>query len=59
MLLAVAIGAAALVILSMLGRWRLARLLFPLGLLAVAIAVFIDAPGRARRRGDRDPVRGR
>jgi hypothetical protein len=44
LLLAVAIGAGALVILSMLGRWRLARLLFPLGLLALAIAVFIDAP---------------
>jgi hypothetical protein len=43
-LLLVAIAAAAIVVLSMLGRWRLARLLFPLGIVAVAVAVLIDAP---------------
>jgi hypothetical protein len=43
-LLLVALAAGAVVVLSMLGRWRLARLLFPLGLLAIAIAAFIDAP---------------
>ncbi|MGI9019220.1 MAG: hypothetical protein ACR2G3_00730 [Solirubrobacterales bacterium] len=42
--LLLAIAAGALVVLSMLGRWRLARLLVPLGLAALAIAVFIDAP---------------
>lgn len=43
-LVLVALAAGALVILAMLGRWRLARLLFPLGLVGVAVAVFIDAP---------------
>lgn len=43
-LLAAAIAAGVIVVLSMLGRWRLARLLFPIGLAAVAVAVFIDAP---------------
>jgi hypothetical protein len=43
-LLVVALASGAIVVLSMLGRWRLARLLLPLGLLAVAVAVFIDAP---------------
>ncbi len=38
------LGAIAIVVLSMLGRWRLARLLVPIGLVSVAIAVFIDAP---------------
>lgn len=44
LLLLVALVAAALVVLSMMGRWRMARLLFPLGAVAVAVAVFIDAP---------------
>lgn len=39
-----AVGAIVLVVLSMMGRWRLARLLFPIGLAALAIAIFIDAP---------------
>jgi hypothetical protein len=43
-LLLAAVAAAVLVVLSVLGRWRLARLLFPIGLVSVAIAVFIDAP---------------
>ncbi len=43
-LLIVAVAAAVVVVLSMLGRWRLARSLLCLGLLTVAIAVFIDRP---------------
>jgi hypothetical protein len=39
-----ALSAAAIVVLSMMGRWRLARLLFPIGLGSVAVAVIIDAP---------------
>jgi hypothetical protein len=43
-LVAVALASAVVVVASLLGRWRLARLLFFLGLMAVAVAVFIDAP---------------
>jgi len=43
-LVLVGLGAGALTVLSMLGRWRLARLLFPLGLAAVAVAILIDVP---------------
>ena len=43
-LVLVGLGAGTLVVLSMLGRWRLARLLFPLGLTAVAVAILIDVP---------------
>ena len=43
-LLLVALAAVAIVVLAMLGRWRLARLLFPLGLVGMAVAIFIDAP---------------
>lgn len=39
-----AIAAAAIVVLSMLGRWRLARLLFPIGLVGLLIVVLVDAP---------------
>ena len=43
-LLPVAILAAATVVVSALGRWRLARLLVPLGLAAVLVSLAIDAP---------------
>lgn len=39
-----AIAAAMIVVLSMQGRWRMARLLFPLGLAGVAVALLVDAP---------------
>lgn len=44
LLLLVAIASAVIVVLSMMGRWRLARSLVVLGLGAVVVAVFIDAP---------------
>ena len=43
-LLLAAIGAGVLVVLSMLGRWRLARLLFPIGVVSVLIICLVDAP---------------
>jgi hypothetical protein len=42
--LALAAAAFVLLVLSLLGRWRLARLLVPIGLAVVLISVFIDAP---------------
>ena len=42
-LLPVAVLAAATVVVSALGRWRLARLLVPLGIAAVVISLAIDA----------------
>jgi len=44
LLLLAAVAAVALVVLSLLGRWRLARLLFPLGILVVLVTALIDAP---------------
>ena len=43
-LLAVALASAILVVLALAGRWRLARVLVPLGLVVVAVATFVDAP---------------
>jgi hypothetical protein len=42
--LALAAAAAALLALACAGRWRLARLLAPVGLAVIAIAILIDAP---------------
>lgn len=44
LLLAVALATIVLVVLSYRGRWRLSRMLLPLGLVTVAVAVLIDAP---------------
>lgn len=43
-LLPVALGAGAAAVLAMMGRWRLARLLVPLGLLGMLVALAIDVP---------------
>ena len=42
--LALAAAASVVLVLSLLGRWRLARLLVPIGLAVVLISVLIDAP---------------
>jgi len=43
-LLLAAIAAGVIVVLSMLGRWRLARLLVPIGLASLLVIILIDAP---------------
>ncbi|HEY5908746.1 MAG TPA: hypothetical protein VIZ31_11935 [Vicinamibacteria bacterium] len=43
-LLLAAIASGVIVVLSMLGRWRLARLLLPIGLACLLITVLVDAP---------------
>jgi hypothetical protein len=43
-MLLIAAAAFALLVMAMRGRWRMARLLAPLGLAVIAISVLVDAP---------------